>query len=281
MPYYGPEVAAFTPMQQQAMSATGALSDALGLSQGLSSTYLSGMPTAMDFGGIQGYGSGGLLEQTLGSLRSRSPVQFAQYGNLPTVTPPVGDPFAGYGPTPVDPPSMQLPPGYSPVNFYDPSAGSQYYGLYGSEPGFSSGSPFNIYYNPFYLDPSELTQYTGGGQTPFPQPQPQPEPQPEPQPQPQPEPDPGPITTLPIPDKPVFAFNGGNQLSNMLSALEAGQYRYGDAGTALRSGALTPQEFNTFQGAFDQFTGTSVGNRPFETGQLITGPMGGGLNLLS
>ena len=81
LPYYGPEVAAFSPMQEQAMRATGGAAEAFGLA-GPGFDPLAGMPRADEFrGGLRGYGSGGLFEQALGTLKTRSPAQFGQYAD--------------------------------------------------------------------------------------------------------------------------------------------------------------------------------------------------------
>ena len=95
LPYYGPEVAAFSPLQEQAMRTTGGAAEAFGLA-GPGFNPLAGMPRADYYdGGLRGYGSGGLLEESLGELATRSPTQFAAYRNLPTLTPPVaGEPPA-------------------------------------------------------------------------------------------------------------------------------------------------------------------------------------------
>ena len=88
LPYYGPEVAAFSPMQEQAMRATGGAAEAFGLA-GPGFDPLAGVPRPDEFrGGLRGYGSGELFEQALGTLQQRSPQQFSRYAALPTVTPP-------------------------------------------------------------------------------------------------------------------------------------------------------------------------------------------------
>ncbi len=105
LPYYGPEVAAFSPLQEQAMRATGGAAEAFGLA-GPGFDPLAGMPVASEYeGGLRGYGSGDLLERTLGELKMRSPEQFRRYTALPTATPPVS-----YGPVP-DREAGVLPPG--------------------------------------------------------------------------------------------------------------------------------------------------------------------------
>ena len=151
LPYYGPEVAAFSPLQEQAMRTTGGAAEAFGLvDPGFNP--LAGMPRYDYYdGGLRGYGSGGLLEEALGELQTRSPTQFAAYRNLPTLTPPV----AGEPPAPVD--GGYLPaPGREGVSTYP----------YGNpfQPG--GGFDFNGYSPVFsgmvdFFDP-ELSSAAGG-----------------------------------------------------------------------------------------------------------------------
>jgi hypothetical protein len=137
LPYYGPEVAAFSPMQEQAMRSTGSAAEAFGLA-GPGFDPLAGIPRAQTFsGGLRGYGSGALHEESLGTLRNRSPEQFARYETLPTSTGRVGvGNFGSFAPTA---PSGQLPPSFDPVF----SGGGQDYGytpMY-SGPSFDYLSP--------------------------------------------------------------------------------------------------------------------------------------------
>ena len=73
-PYYGPDVAAMTPMQ---MAAGQGINTAAG-AFGLGTTDLSmGMPAPQTFaGGVQGYSSGGLYDQSLAELQRRAPGQY-------------------------------------------------------------------------------------------------------------------------------------------------------------------------------------------------------------
>lgn len=78
MPYYGPDVAAFTPMQEQAMQANVDAAAAFGLvPQGTQA--MAGMPQAQDFGGFRGYSSGSMFDQALEELASRRPGQYVNY----------------------------------------------------------------------------------------------------------------------------------------------------------------------------------------------------------
>lgn len=74
MPYYGPDVAAMTPMQTAAGQGINTAAGAFGLG----TTDLSmGMPAPQTFaGGVQGYSSGGLYDQSLAELQRRAPGQY-------------------------------------------------------------------------------------------------------------------------------------------------------------------------------------------------------------
>lgn len=75
-PYYGPDVAAFTPMQQAAMQSTADFGSAFGLMPQID--VMAGMPQAQTFaGGIQGYSSAPLYEQAVAELAARRPGQAA------------------------------------------------------------------------------------------------------------------------------------------------------------------------------------------------------------
>jgi hypothetical protein len=73
-PYYGPDVAAMTPMQVAAMQGTNQMASAFGMP---TADPMAGMPTATDYGGMSAYSSGGLYDQTLAELERRMPGQFA------------------------------------------------------------------------------------------------------------------------------------------------------------------------------------------------------------
>lgn len=74
VPYYGPDVAAMTPMQMAAGDNIGAAASAFGLAMPTSTN--AGMPTAMDYNGIGAYSSGDLYDQALAELQQRAPAQF-------------------------------------------------------------------------------------------------------------------------------------------------------------------------------------------------------------
>lgn len=73
-PYYGPDVAAFSPMQEQAFQNTANMASAFGMGGG---DMMSGMPQAQEFaGGIRGYSSAPLYEQSLETLQQKRPAQY-------------------------------------------------------------------------------------------------------------------------------------------------------------------------------------------------------------
>jgi len=79
-PYYGPDVAAFTPMQQAGFQNTADLAGAFGMSGGDMSQQdiMGGMGPATTYaGGVQGYSSAPIYEQSLQTLGERRPGQKA------------------------------------------------------------------------------------------------------------------------------------------------------------------------------------------------------------
>jgi len=98
-PYFGPDVAAFNPMQQAAFGNTGQAASAFGM-QGGGMTGMEGMPPPQDFNGIMGYSSAPIFQGAVDQLQDQRPGQFnamadqfinpqtgaaprAQYDNLP------------------------------------------------------------------------------------------------------------------------------------------------------------------------------------------------------
>jgi len=83
MPYYGPEVAGFTPAQNAAFDANIGAGEAFGLLSPGSLTSTSGMPAPTTFdGGWSGYSSMPLYDQALSELKSNDPGTVAQYDAL-------------------------------------------------------------------------------------------------------------------------------------------------------------------------------------------------------
>jgi len=90
MPYYGADVAAFTPTQNAAFDANIGAGEAFGLlGAGHGLTATSGMPTPTDFDGFTGYSSQPMYESALAELKAKQPGAVAQYdalfgANVPT-----------------------------------------------------------------------------------------------------------------------------------------------------------------------------------------------------
>lgn len=85
-PYYGPDVAAFSPMQQAAFEGTNKMADAFGMptAQG---QY---MPAPTEYaGGIQGYSSAPVFEQAQQALQENAPGQY-NYLNSFSIDPMTG-----------------------------------------------------------------------------------------------------------------------------------------------------------------------------------------------
>ena len=79
MPYYGPDVAAMSPQQEQAMRNNFSAQQAYGMVDP-SAQFSTGVPEAQTFdGGVRGYSSGGLFEQALAEYKARNPEGAAQY----------------------------------------------------------------------------------------------------------------------------------------------------------------------------------------------------------
>jgi hypothetical protein len=76
VPYYGADVAAFTPTQEAAFQNVAGQAGAFGLTTPAGGA-MAGMPTPQEFaGGIRGYSSAPMYEETLGEFARRRPAQF-------------------------------------------------------------------------------------------------------------------------------------------------------------------------------------------------------------
>ena len=77
VPYYGPDVAAFTPMQQASFQNTANVANAFGMGTPTSqSDIMGGMPTPTQYaGGVSGYSSAPIYEQSLDQLAMQRPAQ--------------------------------------------------------------------------------------------------------------------------------------------------------------------------------------------------------------
>lgn len=100
-PYFGPDVAALTPMQEAAMANTNAGASAFGLAAPMG----TGMPEAQTFaGGVRGYSSAPMFEAALAELKARNPAQYAAL-LAPFINPQTGAaPVAQFAPPPPPPP---------------------------------------------------------------------------------------------------------------------------------------------------------------------------------
>ena len=78
-PYYGPDVAAFTPMQQAAFQGTSDMASAFGTASPTGQQdIMGGMPAPTTYaGGVQGYSSAPIFEQSVDQLRAARPAQYA------------------------------------------------------------------------------------------------------------------------------------------------------------------------------------------------------------
>ena len=94
VPYYGPDVAAFSPQQQAAFEGTNQMADAFGMPSGSGQQY---MPQAQTFeGGIQGYSSAPAFEQSVDQLAMQRPGQ-ADYLESFSIDPMTGTPGSRAG----------------------------------------------------------------------------------------------------------------------------------------------------------------------------------------
>jgi len=89
VPYYGPEVAAFSPMQEAAFQGTDVMAGAFGMPTTEGQQY---MPAPTQFeGGITGYSSAPTFEQSVGLLEAARPGQ-AEYLSSFSIDPMTGQP---------------------------------------------------------------------------------------------------------------------------------------------------------------------------------------------
>ena len=95
VPYYGPDVAAFSPMQNAAFQGTNQMASAFGMPTADMGSY---MPQAQTFaGGVQGYSSAPLFEESLNTLAAKRPAQ-KDYIDSFSINPVTGAP-ASRGPS--------------------------------------------------------------------------------------------------------------------------------------------------------------------------------------
>ena len=116
-PYYGPDVAAMTPMQTAAGQGINTAAGAFGLGSGELSM---GMPAPQTFaGGVQGYSSGGLYDQSLAELQRRAPGQYNAMTGM-FINPQTGAAPLSFGSSvPTFMPSMPTIPATAPAPVVD------------------------------------------------------------------------------------------------------------------------------------------------------------------
>jgi hypothetical protein len=120
-PYYGADVAAFTPTQEAAFQNVAGQAGAFGLTTPAGGP-MAGMPAPQTFaGGVRGYSSAPMFEQSLGEFARRRPAQFNLIESL-FINPVTGEftpispvaPVEPVAPVAPPPPSSDQPP-FAPV----------------------------------------------------------------------------------------------------------------------------------------------------------------------
>ena len=86
-PYYGPDVASFSPMQTAAFEGTDAMASAFGMPTSGGQSYL---PEATTMGGVTGYSSKPLMDANIDALAADRPAQ-ADYLSSFTIDPVTGE----------------------------------------------------------------------------------------------------------------------------------------------------------------------------------------------
>jgi hypothetical protein len=82
VPYFGPDVAGFSPLQQASFQNTGQAANAFGMAGG-GLTGMEGMPQPQQFaGGVSGYSSAPMFQETMAALEANNPGQFAAIQNM-------------------------------------------------------------------------------------------------------------------------------------------------------------------------------------------------------
>ena len=73
--YYGPDVAAMTPLEMASMQGTSQMAGAFGTP---TADPMAGMPTAGNYGGMNAYSSGPMYDAALAELQRRQPETYAK-----------------------------------------------------------------------------------------------------------------------------------------------------------------------------------------------------------
>ena len=129
IPYYGPDVAAMTPMQIAAGQGINTAAGAFGLG---TNDLSMGMPEPQTFaGGVQGYSSGGLYDQALRELQMRSPAQYNAITGM-FINPQTGATPLSFG---QNVPAIAMPNLPAPVSYGDVGGGG------GGGGGLAFGAP--------------------------------------------------------------------------------------------------------------------------------------------
>ena len=141
-PYYGPDVAAFTPMQQASFYNTADAANAFGMGAPASQQdIMGGMPAPTTYaGGVRGYSSAPIYEQSLSQLQAQRPGQYEAL-MAPFINPVSGaDPSAPFGGGSAASSGSYAPTAPAPVvsGAYNPSTRTGYV----SQPYFADGRTF-------------------------------------------------------------------------------------------------------------------------------------------
>ena len=112
VPYYGPDVAAFTPMQESAFQQTADVASAFGVGPQMSrQDIMGGMAAPTEYaGGVRGYSAAPMYEQAVSELAARRPAQ-AEYLQSFFIDPLTGQAAEGYGQPALAPTFTQAPDG--------------------------------------------------------------------------------------------------------------------------------------------------------------------------
>lgn len=107
--YYGPDVAAMTPMQVAAMRGTNQMAEAFGSP---TADVTAGMPPAQDYGGMSAYSAGPMYDAALAELQRRQPGTYdaimAQFGGTAGAGGGVGSSASATGYVPTMEPRMPM-----------------------------------------------------------------------------------------------------------------------------------------------------------------------------
>ena len=107
--YYGPDVAAMTPMQVAAMRGTNQMAEAFGAP---TADLSAGMPTAQDYGGMSAYSAGPMYDAAVSELQRRQPGTYdaimAQFGSTAGTGGGVGSSASATGYVPTMEPRMPM-----------------------------------------------------------------------------------------------------------------------------------------------------------------------------